>query len=345
MTRDLVTGGMYGDHLPSGGWCVLIPQQMVLTHLGALALPPNDRFGPLFVRATDVNGFRFAGQAHDTLNPACWEYDSQWISYPPPACGVSPVIYDHDGVLHRSDCGPGVGSQGYRYVDSQNQLVSGDATYGPFHGLFEYTDLGDGLWIGQAAYDGGGVQVWDDTHANQLPILRQLETGNCRFIRANRAGEVVALAFTRPEGVVLIATTMAELRALPPVVTKPVDPPIIPPVDPIDPPVGPVEPPIVPPKPEPIPPTPEPPKEPEMIAYAPPVPGFLAGELVDNDNGTVSVLKPNGKYLCVTPDGGIEERDSPGGLWESFTQGATSLIAERDGGNRGPLVYVLPMAQ
>jgi hypothetical protein len=82
-----------------------------------------------------------------------------------------------------------------------------------------------------------------------------------------------------------------------------------------------------------------------MIAYAPPVPGFLAGSIVDNGNGTVSVEKPNGKFLCVTPDGGLEERDSPGGLWESFRQGATSLIAERDGGPRGPLVYVLPLAQ
>lgn len=82
-----------------------------------------------------------------------------------------------------------------------------------------------------------------------------------------------------------------------------------------------------------------------MIAYAPPVPGFLAGSLVSNGNGTVSVQKPNGKYLAVTPDGAMEERDTPGGLWESFRLGATSLIAERDGGARGPLVYVLPLAQ
>lgn len=82
-----------------------------------------------------------------------------------------------------------------------------------------------------------------------------------------------------------------------------------------------------------------------MIAYAPPVPGFLAGTLVDNGNGTVSVQKPNGKFVACTPDGFLEERDTPGGVWESFRQGATSLIAERDGGDRGPLVYVLPLAQ
>lgn len=82
-----------------------------------------------------------------------------------------------------------------------------------------------------------------------------------------------------------------------------------------------------------------------MIAYAPPVPGFLPGEIHDNGNGTVSVQQPNGKWLCVTPEGQIEERDTPGGAWESFRKGKTALIAERDGGSRGPLVYVLPLAE
>jgi hypothetical protein len=82
-----------------------------------------------------------------------------------------------------------------------------------------------------------------------------------------------------------------------------------------------------------------------MIAYAPPVPGFLAGSYHANADGTVSVLKPNGTYLCCTPDGTLEERPTPGGLWESFRQGRNCLIAERDGGDRGPLVYVLPVAE
>ncbi len=82
-----------------------------------------------------------------------------------------------------------------------------------------------------------------------------------------------------------------------------------------------------------------------MIAYGPIVPGFLAGDLEDNGNGTVSVKKPNGKYLCVTPDGHIEERDSGGGAWESFRKGKASLIAERDGGAHGPLVYVFSLAE
>ena len=82
-----------------------------------------------------------------------------------------------------------------------------------------------------------------------------------------------------------------------------------------------------------------------MIAYAPPVPGFKPGDLHDNGNGTLSVKKPNGKWLCITPEGHEEERDTPGGAWESFTRGKTSLLAERDGGAAGPKVYVLPLAE
>lgn len=79
-----------------------------------------------------------------------------------------------------------------------------------------------------------------------------------------------------------------------------------------------------------------------MIAYGTPAPGFLPGDEHDNGNGTLSVRKPNGKWLCVTPDGGIEERDDPGGPWESFKRGknGSSLVAER-----GDRVFVLPRAE
>lgn len=82
-----------------------------------------------------------------------------------------------------------------------------------------------------------------------------------------------------------------------------------------------------------------------MIAYAPPVHGFLPGTISDNGNGTVSVQKPNGQWLCVTPEGRVEERPTGGGLWESFRKGKACLIAERDGGAAGPVVYVLPLAE
>lgn len=334
MSRQFIADALYADHLPSGAWCALIPKAYCVTHLGAVSFPQGETFGPLFLRCTDVGGFRFAGQAHDHENPAAYErIGAAWVSLPPPCFGVSPLIYDHEGNLHCSN--GSVGSQGYRYVTPENTLISGDATYGPFHGLFEYTYLEDGLWIGQGAEDGSGIRVWDGT-------LRQLETGTCRFLRANRVGDVVALAFTRPDGVVLIRTTMAELRALPPVVDRQPGPVVNvppdhhpPPLDQYQPVHHPKEPPVVPPHQESIP----------MIAYASPIPGFASGDLVDNGNSTVSVKKPNGQFLCVTPEGHVEERPTGGGAWESFRKGKSSLIAERDGGAAGAKVYVLPLVE
>ena len=78
-----------------------------------------------------------------------------------------------------------------------------------------------------------------------------------------------------------------------------------------------------------------------MIAYGLPMKDFSAGEEHDNDNGTISIRKPNGKWQCVTPTGGVEERESPGGVWESFVRGDTGYIAQREGPNKEVLTYVL----
>lgn len=103
-------------------------------------------------------------------------------------------------------------------------------------------------------------------------------------------------------------------------------------------------PPWLPKPPDPDPPNPPIPVEDEMFAYGPIVPGFKPGTDHDNGNGTVSVQKPNGKWLCVTPNGVIEERDTPGGAWESFHRSGNSLVAVRDGGAAGTLVYVFPVS-
>lgn len=234
MTPSVFPGGWYCDALPTGEFVVLVPHVHLLTHRGVIPLPPGETFGPLFVRCTNVGNFRFAGQAHDSIEPACWEWIDGfgWKSYPQPCVGVSPVIYDQHGVLHRSD--GSVGSQGYRYVNDANQIVSGDATYGPFHGLFEYTQLAPDLWIGQAAYDGGGVQVLQREPSAVASIfdtwtLRQLELGDGRFVRANFVGERVAIAWMQSVGSVIVWTTLRELRALSPVTVAPPPPPPPPP--------------------------------------------------------------------------------------------------------------------
>jgi hypothetical protein len=240
VTRQVIGGAWYGEQLPTGEWAAMIPHVGVQSHLGSLGNP--EAFGPLYIRCTNVPSFRCAGQAHDTIEPACWEWNGSWQPHPQPCCGESPVIFDLHGVRYQHPCGPGEDSNGYRYVTPDNVIVGGKETYGPWNGLSQYTDLFNGLWIGQG-HDNGGVCVWDGT------TLRLLEAGACTFIRATREGDTVGLAFHSVEagGVVLMLLLMDELFALPPVV-PPVDPPpVIPPVEPppIDPP--PVIPPVIPP--------------------------------------------------------------------------------------------------
>jgi hypothetical protein len=199
--RTFYPGGSYVDAHPSGVFAVLYPGSHLQSHLGRIDLPPGDE--PLYHRITTVGGFRIAGQAHASLRTLEWIAGS-WIDRPQ-ACGVSPVIYDRSGVLHISDCS--VGSQGYRYVDPDNRIHSGDETYGSPFGLSEWSAYG-GLFIGQG-HDGGGVLVYDGS------VLRVLESGDGRFVRVQGEGEAVAVSFVRPDGAVIVQTTLAELRALP----------------------------------------------------------------------------------------------------------------------------------
>jgi hypothetical protein len=150
------------------------------------------------------------------------------------------------------------------------------------------------LWIGQGATDGSGIQVLDMLNPTQT--LRQLELGDCRFLRANRVGETVTLAFTRPEGVVLIRTTMAELRALPPVeAPEPPHPP---------------EPPDPAPEPGPEPPEPVPvPPEPPHGFHVPLT--YSTGGVMQSEKG--GIIGAGGKYGRMGPMG-----SSPVGGWRQI---------------------------
>ncbi len=46
---------------------------------------------------------------------------------------------------------------------------------------------------------------------------------------------------------------------------------------------------------------------------------FFPGATVDVGGGQVGILKPNGLYLSVQPDGTYEERSAVGGNYERFT--------------------------
>ena len=70
----------------------------------------------------------------------------------------------------------------------------------------------------------------------------------------------------------------------------------------------------------------------------------IVGDSVDNGNGTISIKKPNGKYVCLTPQKTWEERDSPGGPWESFVRCSNGLYANRDWD--GKLAsYIIPFVE
>ena len=233
MIRDFIPGAIYSDLRTTGERVALVPQRHIETHLGILPFPPGEPWGVLFLRQTSVGPWKVAGKGHESGDT--WEWDGGWKPRGP-SNGENGFIYDLAGNLHIIAPGPNVTSQGYRYVAADGSLVLGDATYGPWNGLSEWSDLGDGLYIGQGDPQHGtptGAVLWDASRGVHL----LLEAGLCTFIRSQRVGEAVAITFTTPAGCAFIQTTMTELRALPvcgPVSAPPAEPPA-PPVDPVPP--------------------------------------------------------------------------------------------------------------
>jgi hypothetical protein len=204
MRRD-IPGAWYCDATPAGAFVALIPNLRLQTAHGPVALPNGQNL--LYVRIAP-DGVRFAGQGH--ADDHVWEWTgSQWQDHGP-VLSVSPCIYDHTGRLLLND---GWGSQGARYVDDFNRVVTGDATYfSPQMELSEFSRLSPVIYVGQSHPDGtnDAAWVWD------AGTLRLLEPGPCRFIRATFDGHRAAIAIWKPaEGAVIHWLTLAELRALP----------------------------------------------------------------------------------------------------------------------------------
>lgn len=241
MNRHSVEGGWYADSLTTGEYASLVTGKRLETHAGELALPPGDE--PLWVAITRVGGFKVAGQGH--YSPNTWLWDGAW-SKRPQACGTSPVIFDRGGAIHISDCGPGVGAQGWTYVAPDGHLVTGDAAYGPKNGLTQYTDLSDAqdgsLMVGQG-HQVGGVCVWDgtwkDATGKAVGALRRLAGGECYAVRARRVGVDVSVCwYDVVKGATtsqFVWATVAELLALPRITFVPpidIPPIVIPPKEP-----------------------------------------------------------------------------------------------------------------
>jgi hypothetical protein len=275
MTRRWFPGGSYVDATPMA-FAVKFPDRFE-TSQGRIPFPADGNH-PLYHRITDVDWFKFAGQAQVGTMTLEWA-DGMWHERPM-AVGVSPVIYDLSGVLHLSD--GSVGSQGYRYVAEDGRLVTGDETYSPntdfaqslgVQGLSQWSAYG-GVYVGQG-YDGGAL-VWDGA------VLRLLEPGECTFIRVQGVGDAVAVSIVKPDGAVIIDTTVAELRALPPVEAPEPEP--LPPE----------------PTPEPPEPIPEPP-DPEPVPPQPP-PLFQPAQPVEVSMESVScVLRMGSFYAQILP--------------------------------------------
>jgi hypothetical protein len=199
MMRSVFPGGLYVSALPGWAYAVLYPNQRIDTHAGDLPMPPGEAYGPMFLDVTRTPEFKVCGLAHDA-NGVQWEWSQTrgWQRLP---FLTGRGAYDKFGNFR--DLLPA----GVQFVNDAGLPVSRIDTYGPFHGLSEWSETA-GLYIGQG-HELSGVQVWDGQN------LRTLDTGYCVFIRVHRDGEAVAVSYHRDGSAVIVQTTLAELRALP----------------------------------------------------------------------------------------------------------------------------------
>lgn len=151
-TEPLVQRGIYADSLPSGEK-VCLGDNQIDSHLGPIALPGED---VLHLVITNIGGFKIAGQGHGTGAAWLWQPGIGWRERGP-TFGVYSCIFDAQGELVVSTTAQG--SQGYRYVDDNGALVTGDDSLNQdrrvvvengLRSLWEYTVLG-GVAIGQGA--------------------------------------------------------------------------------------------------------------------------------------------------------------------------------------------------
>jgi len=196
--------GSYCEALPGGQYAVLLPNIGIETHRGRVLLPNAQDLLQL-----RIFGDKLAGIGH--RDDRAWEWTGQWADRGM-AFGPNSVIYDFNGQLHHITGPPPVG---YRYVREDGQIVTCESTYADVgRKIWEYTTRGD-LTIGQ----GGKGPLGEDPCIAILPdkSYRLISVGQCRFVRFNRTGDRLAIAFWRQDthAAHLRWLTIAELAALP----------------------------------------------------------------------------------------------------------------------------------
>ena len=235
---ERIDGGSYCENLPTGEFFSQRASD-ILTHIGPIPYESDDR--PLYTRMTNVPIFQLAGQSwggRGTLH-----YTGTWHTVPRVPNGVNGVIFDLQGRLLIVEPGPGATSQGYRYIDQQTgEPVLGDWTYNDLHPfaiangvkLGEWTKHGD-VVAGQFGYY-AAIQLGNEFYlfpdANGTPLR------GCTFVRFNREGNNLAVAFISGGASHLYWLTRDEITRLPrwtddapapPTPTPPLPPPPPPP--------------------------------------------------------------------------------------------------------------------
>jgi hypothetical protein len=188
-----IPGVWYAEALPGGEYCALVWGSHIETHLGRVELPsPGENV--LFLRCWQGDVFKMAGQSHTGRGNLEWRSDTrEWSVITASSYGVNPVIYGRQGqVIINTGA---AGSQGYRYIDSNGNPVSGDATYAdPARQLWEYTTQGD-ITIGQGGWSAEGLRGSD-----RRVIVQGSAPKGTTFIRFNRAGDACAVAAIQGHG-------------------------------------------------------------------------------------------------------------------------------------------------
>lgn len=235
--RQSWPGGMYGECQPDGRFAVWLPDR-IETHAGPIALPAQSilhhRLSP--VGATIAGQAGFGDGQYVVWDGASWSVSPERVTY-----GVSVVAFWPDGRLEVSMPEKGYGSQGIRYI--ADRVYTGDETYGdPVLKLSEFTRQGD-IAVGQGSHNGGVTLVRGSTR-------KRLHDGLDYFVRFNRKGDALCVAWWEKVGASTTAHRVALLESDIPSLPDDVLPPDAPPVPPPAPAPSPAPQPQIPPVPD-----------------------------------------------------------------------------------------------
>lgn len=232
LPREEYPGGSHPDAMPTGERVVLFHGSHLWTHAGPVAFPPGESFGTMFNRVAP--GRKFAGLKHDGGGLA-ENVDGEWHDVPGPYAGTSPLIYNLNGqLIHDPIVYPdgSVSSQGYGYIDENNQPVAAQDTFATPDGQINRYSVYRGVIFGQG-HEGGLVVRGPDG------VTRLLASESPFDIRVQGVGPMVAVSFwdAQRDGLqaYVYVNTLAAFLSLPPIgapappVDKPTPPPPTPP--------------------------------------------------------------------------------------------------------------------